>query len=104
MFLKYITKIIICNGFHEGFKLSKNLTIYREWIKQIKSKKQPLELELPWLTIEAKNYIEGYLKNNKNSKVFEFGSGGSSLLYNFHKSSNLKSLPSSETTFSNVFF
>jgi hypothetical protein len=81
MFLKYIAKIIIYNGFKEGFKISKNLSIYREWITQIKSKKQPLQLELPWLTIDAKNYMEKFLKNNKNSKVFEYGSGGSSLFF-----------------------
>jgi hypothetical protein len=42
-----------------------------------------LDLELPWITIIAKNYIDKFLKNKSKTevKIFEFGSGGSSLFF-----------------------
>jgi predicted O-methyltransferase YrrM len=62
--------------------------IYSEWKNQIDSKKSPLDLELPWITIVAKNYLEEYFKNKPRNtvKVFEYGSGGSSLFFLKHAS------------------
>lgn len=63
--------------------LFKHRKIYIEWLNQIESKKTPLDLELPWITIIAKNFIEDFLKNKSNPEinVFEYGSGGSSLFF-----------------------
>src|SRR5690606_37246496 len=41
--------------------------------------KSPLDLELPWLTIGAILHIKRFL--NKNMRVFEYGSGGSTLFF-----------------------
>src|SRR6185437_13464320 len=66
-----------------GLSVLKHGRIYKEWQRQLKSGKFPLDLELPWITIVAKNYIQNYLKkkNKTDVKIFEFGSGGSSLFF-----------------------
>lgn len=63
--------------------LSAHFKIFKEWKKQIKEKLLPIDARLPWITIVAKNYIEEYLskKSKADVKVFEYGSGGSSLFF-----------------------
>jgi hypothetical protein len=82
IFAEYLAAIIVNNG-PSRFAILHHWNIYREWQAQIKSKKEPLDLELPWLTVLAKNYVEQYLKGKEkqNLKVFEYGSGGSSLFF-----------------------
>lgn len=43
------------------------------------SRKPPVELELPWFSHGAVDFLENYL--NKETRVFEFGSGGSTLFF-----------------------
>ena len=43
------------------------------------SRKAPVELELPWFSYGAIDFLEKYLR--KDIRVFEFGSGGSTLFF-----------------------
>jgi predicted O-methyltransferase YrrM len=43
------------------------------------SRKPPVELELPWFSYGAIDFLENYLR--KETQVFEFGSGGSTLFF-----------------------
>lgn len=43
------------------------------------SRKPPVELELPWFSYGAIDFLENYLQ--KEMRVFEFGSGGSTLFF-----------------------
>lgn len=43
------------------------------------SRKPPVELELPWFSYGAIDFLENYLQ--KETRVFEFGSGGSTLFF-----------------------
>src|SRR4030095_1446538 len=43
------------------------------------SRKPPVELELPWFSYGAIEFLENYLQNE--TRVFEFGSGGSTLFF-----------------------
>ncbi|MBI1837998.1 MAG: hypothetical protein HYR91_12110 [Flavobacteriia bacterium] len=78
---EYINQLIKNNGINEYFRQNSNKRIYSEWIYQLENSKTPLELELPWITIDSKNYLVNYLENKKNTKIFEYGSGGSSLFF-----------------------
>lgn len=86
-FLEYLKYINTYNSLTETIQIWKHKKIYDEWQEQLKSKKSTLDLELPWVTIEAKNYLQTYMSANKCKAVFEYGSGGSSLF--FCKFSNL---------------
>src|SRR4051812_15017961 len=81
-FPDYLSAIVPNKG-PSRLALLQHWKIYKEWIGQIESKKQPLDLQLPWLTLVARNYIEKYLKGKQreNLRVFEYGSGGSSLFF-----------------------
>lgn len=50
---------------------------YSRWQASIKHKTGPLELGLPWITFPVIDWLNGYL--NKRSRVFEWGSGGSTV-------------------------
>ena len=82
-FFRYLLKTISNNWGLNGLSIKKHREIYNEWRDQIKVNKSPLDLEIPWLTIIAKNYMQGYLRRmDKNQvKVFEYGSGGSTLFF-----------------------
>lgn len=80
-FLEYLIRIYKNNTFKEVIQIAKHKKIYDEWQYQLTSKKSTLELELPWVTIESKNYLQQYMNTHKCSAVFEYGSGGSSLFF-----------------------
>lgn len=82
-FLDYLKSTYRINKGLSGLSIFRHRKIYAEWKRQIEFKKTPLDLELPWITIIARNYIENYFKNKSKaeSKIFEFGSGGSSLFF-----------------------
>lgn len=48
-----------------------------DWMNSFNSQKKSIELEIPWFTYGAINWIDKNLK--KNMIVFEYGSGGSTL-------------------------
>lgn len=83
LFFKYIKLTFKLNDGLGGLLLLKHWKTFKEWKMQLKSKKQPLDLELPWITIVAKDYIQEYLKKRQKQEisVFEYGSGGSSLFF-----------------------
>lgn len=81
IFRNYLASIYKLNKVSYFSNLFKHYSIFKEHRAQLKSQKQPLELELPWITIDAKRYIDKYISNKKDIKVFEFGSGGSSLYF-----------------------
>ena len=82
-FLVYLGKVAKLNKSLSGLLSSNQNSIYKEWRNQIESRKNPLDLELPWITILAKNYIEEYLSKRSmiDTRVFEYGSGGSSVFF-----------------------
>lgn len=80
-FRNYLANIYKLNGITYFFNLFKHHSIFKEHQAQLKSQQQPLELELPWITIDAKRYLDAYLLNRNNVKVFEYGSGGSTLYF-----------------------
>lgn len=47
------------------------------WRNSLKCDKTPLEDEIPWITFEAKKWMDDFL--NKDMVVFEWGSGGSTI-------------------------
>ncbi|MGF1534205.1 MAG: hypothetical protein ACFCUI_10915 [Bernardetiaceae bacterium] len=63
---------------HTFFKC---FVVYLEWRKQVLSGSSPLELSLPWVTVLSKNYMVDFLVRRPAAKVFEYGSGGSTLFF-----------------------
>ncbi len=80
-FKTYLFEIYRLNGLSSTVFIWRHYKTFKEWKWQLDSGKQPLEMGLPWITIEAKNYLVDFFKKNKNSIVFEFGSGGSSIFF-----------------------
>jgi hypothetical protein len=82
-FLSYLILTYKKNKGLYGLSVFKHRKIYIEWKHINQSKKTPLDLELPWVTVIAKNYIENFLKTKSKPEVnvFEYGSGGSSLFF-----------------------
>jgi hypothetical protein len=84
-FVKYLVNVVRLNSPWEAISAS-HIHIYKEWREQVLSGKYPLDMELPWLTIVAKNYMQHYLRhlNKRDVRIFEYGSGGSSLFFLKH--------------------
>jgi len=82
-FIGYLRLTYKLNNGLSRLSLLKHRKLYKEWTLQKALNKSPLELELPWITIFAKNCIENFLREKLKSdvNVFEFGSGGSSLFF-----------------------
>jgi hypothetical protein len=78
-------KTIAPNKGPSPLAIFKHWKVYKEWIQQIESKKEPFDFELPWITLLAHDYIAKYLKAKGKPKetvhIFEYGSGGSSLFF-----------------------
>lgn len=82
-FYKFLRKTIKLNGGLFGISILQQRKIYKEWKAQLNSGLFPIDMELPWITIIAKNYLKNYLNKKQISevRVFEYGSGGSSLFF-----------------------
>jgi len=82
-FISYLANVIAFNKGLSGIPFSGHRRIYSNWRSQVESKKFPLDLELPWITLIAKDFIEQFLssKTKCEIKIFEFGAGGSSLFF-----------------------
>jgi hypothetical protein len=52
---------------------------YYRWKKSMQPGKSPLDDGMPWMTFDAINFLKNYLE--KKMKVFEYGSGGSSVFF-----------------------
>ena len=82
-FYSYLKQLRKFNGFLVTLNVMQHWKDYKEWKVQLNSKKMPIDLELPWLTISAKNYMDQFFDKlkTKDSRVFEYGTGGSSLYF-----------------------
>ena len=82
-FLQYLRKTKELNNGLSNISLFGHWKIYKEWKRLFESKEFPLHFELPWVTIVSKNFLRNFLetKDKSQTKVFEFGSGGSSLFF-----------------------
>ena len=80
-FAAYILRVILRNTGFGRHSLSEHLAIHAEWKRQLSSRQSPLELELPWITLIVERLIRRHLEIDcaRRGKVFEFGSGGSSV-------------------------
>lgn len=74
-FLKELKKSYIING--PVFKQAKFIFDYFKYNKNIN--KGPLDWQMPWTTIESIKFIQSKL--NSEMKVFEYGTGGSTLFF-----------------------
>lgn len=86
-FFRHLKKFRKYNGSLSAWEITKRASVYREWKSQLNSGLSPLDLELPWITIDAKRYLESYIKKHikkKQLRVFEYGTGGSSLFFLKH--------------------
>ena len=82
-FWQYLRKTKELNKGLSNISLFEHWKIYKEWKNLFESKQFPLYFELPWITILSKNFLKKFLKKkDKNqTRIFEFGSGGSSLFF-----------------------
>jgi hypothetical protein len=60
-------------------RLSTAIKTFWLWRKSLIEKKSALDYELPWINLPAIYYLKKHLK--KNSKIAEFGAGGSTLFF-----------------------
>lgn len=55
----------------------KSIRFFIPWIASLRADRNPLKDKNPWITFEAKEWLESFL--NHNMTVFEWGSGGSTI-------------------------
>lgn len=82
-FLSYLKKVLVANHGLSGISLKGHKLIFQEWNAMLISGKSPIELEMPWITLIARNYLIADLgkRNRQGTRVFEYGSGGSSMFF-----------------------
>ena len=79
-FIVYILSSVYYLFFKFRFiSLFKDVFYFFKWIKYRNYNYSLLFKRIPWLNFESISFLEGYLK--KEMKVFEFGSGGSTLFF-----------------------
>jgi len=72
-----IAKLILSK--HNCFNI-KDLAIYvPEWLVSLENGKNPLSDKRPWISFAATRFLEN--KINSDMKIFEYGSGGSTLFF-----------------------
>ena len=59
--------------------LVSNVSSVKFYFQNCLCNKSPLDLELPWIALEAIKYLDGYLL--PDHKVYEYGGGGSTLYF-----------------------
>jgi hypothetical protein len=77
-----ILKEYLANNQHRYLQTTsyfKLIKYYFEWLNLQKKGRNPLDDEQAWITFEARDYLNNIIK--PNMRVFEFGSGGSSLYF-----------------------
>jgi len=65
-------------SFEKG-ALRDDLIYFAEWFRILRSGKAPIDLELPWITLPATDFLRRIVQ--PGMKVFEWGCGGSTLFY-----------------------
>jgi hypothetical protein len=66
-------------NYPEHFNLLDIIKFYPAWERSLISGTSPLQDKLPWITFSAIQMLDGIL--NKNMRIFEYGSGGSTLYF-----------------------
>ncbi len=74
LYIKFAIEFAINN------KSISHIKYFGRWYKDMKSGKNTLILALPWMTYDAIDFLR-ILTATKNMKVFEWGSGGSTLFF-----------------------
>jgi hypothetical protein len=62
---------------HYLFHKPKMISYYGHWLNSLKPGHSPLEDQFPWIVYEAVAWLKSYLR--QDMRVFEWGSGGSTL-------------------------
>ena len=55
------------------------VSLYPKWRAGQQDKRSPIEMHIPWMTYRCIEFLEGAV--TKESSIFEFGSGGSTLFF-----------------------
>jgi len=64
------------------FKNPKLIRFFIPWItSNLDPNRSAIKDETPWITFQAKEWLEDFLTQNKNMTVFEYGSGGSTIFF-----------------------
>lgn len=86
-YFSYLLSVLKHNGSLAGMSLSEHRHVYNEWKHQIESGKYPIDFEIPWITVVAKNHLEKMFgAPSQIKRVFEYGTGGSSMFFLGHGS------------------
>ncbi len=72
-------RLILHDSSQENPSSFKHLKYYRQWKTSLQPGRNAIADELPWITFPAIDFLKQHL--NKESKVFEYGAGGSTLFF-----------------------
>ncbi len=75
----HFARVILRDASKEHPSSIKHLKYYWQWKKSLQPGKNAIEDEQPWITFPAIDFLKEYL--NTNSRVFEYGGGGSTLFF-----------------------
>lgn len=81
LILRYFKLVFQFNHGLGNVSFIRHLNIFWEWRHQLRNGYTPLDVEQPWITVAAKNFLLQYLKSKTDLKIFEFGTGGSTLFF-----------------------
>jgi predicted O-methyltransferase YrrM len=77
---QYVKEAKVCLGnYPRSFSWAQAIQYYPEWRQYLQANGHALESEVPWITIGAIRFLDGWL--HSSMKVFEYGSGGSTLFF-----------------------
>ena len=76
---KYLSETYRFTRKYRSFNPVKNLIWFDLWLKSNAKGKSPLLDKVPWITFSSISFLNNYLK--EGMKVFEFGTGGSTLFF-----------------------
>jgi len=82
-FASYLARVWQADQGPADVSLRRHWATYREWREMLRSGKSPLELEMPWITLLARDFLREYLQAlpRATTRAFEYGSGGSGLFF-----------------------
>ncbi|MEO6001393.1 MAG: hypothetical protein ABIN89_31365 [Chitinophagaceae bacterium] len=78
----HFARMVFQNDSVKKLEKLKHLKYYWQWRKTFQPGRNAIEDELPWITFPGIDFLKDHL--NKDSNVFEYGGGGSSLFFINH--------------------
>jgi hypothetical protein len=78
-YLKSLLDVPNPNGLDLAHRIKIGIKYYPAWKRSLKGDTNALSDQVPWITYEARDFIESILP--ANAVIFEYGSGGSTLFY-----------------------